>query len=67
MFPIGHIGISVSVGRLFRFNLAVVAFTAILPDLVDKPLWLLGVGEGRFIAHSLLFVGRGGCYLCHLQ
>jgi len=34
----------------------VVAFAALLPDLVDKPLYLLGIGDGRYIGHTLLFV-----------
>ncbi|WP_255191498.1 metal-dependent hydrolase [Natronobeatus ordinarius] len=34
----------------------VAAFGAVLPDLVDQPLWLAGVTPvGRTIAHSLLF------------
>ena len=29
---------------------------SLLPDLVDKPLWALGLGEGRYVGHTLLFV-----------
>lgn len=34
----------------------VAGFCYLLPDLVDKPLWLLGIGYGRYIAHTLLFL-----------
>ena len=31
------------------------AFAFLLPDLVDKPLWVLGViSDGRYIGHTLL-------------
>jgi hypothetical protein len=45
-----------SVARVLRPELAVVAFCYLLPDLVDKPLWVFGVGCGRYVAHTLLFV-----------
>jgi hypothetical protein len=41
--------------RLLRPELAVAAFSFLLPDLVDKPLWVLGVfSDGRNIGHTLL-------------
>ena len=30
-------------------------FGAVLPDLLDKPPWMLGLAVGRTIGHSLLF------------
>jgi hypothetical protein len=40
--------------RLLRPESAVAAFSFILPDLVDKPLWVLGVfSDGRNIGHTL--------------
>ena len=31
------------------------AFAFLLPDLIDKPLWILGViSDGRYIGHTLL-------------
>jgi hypothetical protein len=40
--------------RLLRPELAVAAFSFVLPDLVDKPLWVLGVfTDGRNIGHTL--------------
>lgn len=40
--------------RLLRPELAVAAFSFLLPDLVDKPLWVLGVfPDGRNIGHTL--------------
>ncbi len=54
--PIGHAGIAFILAYLFRLNPAVTVFCGILPDLVDKPLQAAGIGGGRYIAHSLLFV-----------
>jgi membrane-bound metal-dependent hydrolase YbcI (DUF457 family) len=35
--------------------MAVTAFSFLLPDLIDKPLWVLGViSDGRYIGHTLL-------------
>ena len=34
----------------------VTGLCALLPDIVDKPLWALGIGSGRYVAHTLLFV-----------
>jgi len=45
-----------SVGRLLKPELAIVGFCYLLPDIVDKPLWALGIGCGRYVAHTLLFV-----------
>lgn len=28
----------------------------LLPDIIDKPIFLLGLGEGRLFSHNLLFV-----------
>ena len=39
-----------------KLNLPVVVLCALLPDIVDKPLSALGIGGGRYIAHTLLFV-----------
>jgi hypothetical protein len=54
--PIGHVGIALPAGRVLRLNLPIVFLCALLPDLVDKSLWALGIGGGRYIAHTLLFV-----------
>lgn len=41
--------------RLLSTEAAVTAFSFLLPDLIDKPLWVLGViPDGRFIGHTLL-------------
>jgi hypothetical protein len=46
-----------SLRRLLRPELAVAAFSFILPDLVDKPLWVLGVfTDGRNMGHTLFTV-----------
>ena len=43
--------------RLFKPELLVTSFCFLLPDLVDKPLWMLGaIPNGRDIGHTLLLV-----------
>lgn len=68
MWPIGHLGIAYlcySASTRLRFDsppdavaAVILAFGALFPDLVDKPLaWYLGVlPTGRTLAHSLLFL-----------
>lgn len=62
MGPLGHLGITLGAAHIsnraprLKLNLWVVAFAALLPDLVDKPLYLLGIGDGRYVGHTLLFV-----------
>ncbi len=57
MGPVGHLGIPLPVSRLLKLNMVVTGLCALLPDLVDKPLWALGiVCYGRYAAHTLLFV-----------
>jgi len=41
---------------LTKVELAVIGFCLLLPDLLDKPLWFLGIGMGRFVGHTLFFV-----------
>ena len=40
-------------------GLGVSAFGALFPDLVDKPLWLLGLGDGRTYHEVLGHIGIG--------
>lgn len=56
MTPIGHLGIALPVAHALRLELPVVFLCGLLPDLVDKPLWALGVGAPRYVAHTLLFL-----------
>jgi uncharacterized membrane-anchored protein len=56
MGPLAHLGIPLPVARLLKLNLVVTGLCALLPDLVDKPLSALGIGNGRYVAHTLLFV-----------
>jgi hypothetical protein len=55
--PVIHIGVPLVLAVLFRLNPVVAVLCGILPDVVDKPLAALGIGDGRFIAHTLLFAG----------
>lgn len=42
--------------HVLKLNLLVVFICALLPDLVDKPLWALGIGAPRYVAHTVLFM-----------
>ena len=42
--------------HVLKLNLLVVFVCALLPDLVDKPLWALGIGAPRYVAHTVLFM-----------
>lgn len=54
MILFGHIGITMFFGGLFSLNFLPLLLGSILPDLIDKPLVLLGLSEsGRFIGHTL--------------
>ena len=60
MYPFAHIGIALLFARLLQRrlklrNFRLVALGSMLPDLIDKPLTLIGIGSGRFVAHSMLF------------
>jgi branched-subunit amino acid transport protein len=55
MTPIGHIGIALPTGYVLTLSLPAVFLGVILPDLIDKPLEALGIGGGRYIAHTLMF------------
>ena len=57
MGPLGHLGIPLPVAHLLKLNLAVTGLCALLPDLVDKPLYLMGATScSRYAAHTVLFV-----------
>ena len=62
MYPLGHIGITLLLSRIvserFRisFDTRLIIIASMLPDILDKPLGILGIGGGRFIFHSLAFV-----------
>ena len=62
MYPLGHIGITLLLSRIvsnrFRIslNMKLIVIASMLPDILDKPLGILGIGGGRFIFHSLAFV-----------
>lgn len=73
MFIFGHIGITLGVAfilfqfvlprigiRMKKINYLFIAIGAILPDLIDKPIGRILLGEsvanGRLFGHTLLFV-----------
>jgi membrane-bound metal-dependent hydrolase YbcI (DUF457 family) len=50
------VGIAAPVAYALRLNLPIVLVCALLPDIIDKGLWALGIGSSRYIAHTLLFL-----------
>jgi len=57
MILFGHIGISVLLGSFLSLSLLVVLMGAMMPDIIDKALYFLGLtNTGRFIGHTL-FLG----------
>jgi F0F1-type ATP synthase assembly protein I len=54
---VAHVGVALILAYLLNLHLVVTVVCALLPDLVDKPLTAaLNIMEGRYIAHTLLFV-----------
>jgi len=54
MILLGHIGITLFFGGLFSLLFIPLLIGSILPDLIDKPLLLLGITQyGRYIGHTL--------------
>jgi inner membrane protein len=45
----------IGLGPLARFlDIRILMIGALVPDIIDKPLSFLGIGDGRFITHTLL-------------
>ena len=66
MILFGHIGISVFLGSFLSLTLFVVLIGTMIPDIIDKTLYLLGLtNTGRFIAHTL-FLGILISLIVHL-
>ncbi len=42
--------------KKFNLNRYSLIIGSLLPDLIDKPLLFLGLGAGRFLSHSLIFI-----------
>ena len=61
MFLIFHIALPLTFTEIpqikkLQINRFALVIGSLLPDLIDKPLFLLGFGTGRFFTHNLLFV-----------
>jgi len=57
MFPIAHIGITLFFASFFSLSFFYVAIASLLPDIIDKPLAIIGLAPcGRHIGHTLLVV-----------
>ena len=53
MYPIAHIGITLFFASLFSLSFFYVAIASLLPDIIDKPLAIIGlVPCGRHIGHT---------------
>ena len=57
MIFFGHIGITLLFGTLLSLSILALIIGSMIPDIIDKPLQLLGItSSGRFIGHTL-FMG----------
>ena len=65
MYLLGHVGLALLVNhiaeRYFRYRLSILEYivlagSALIPDMLDKPIGLIFFGTGRWIGHSLLFL-----------
>jgi len=55
MFVIGHVGSSLFLAVILGLNPIVSSASVLLPDMIDKPLNILGLAPcSRFIGHTLL-------------
>jgi len=64
MYLLGHLGVTLAIGYPLRLPWMIVAFSVLLPDMMDKGLYYLGIGCGRFISHSLVFALALGLLFC---
>lgn len=56
MLPFAHIGIAVFISSFLSLSMLFTAIGTILPDIIDKSLFLIGIAPtGRFIAHTIFF------------
>lgn len=60
MLLLGHIGITAFVSSMIYLPAIFAVAGALLPDMIDKGLFLLGAPCGRFIAHSIFFFPVAG-------
>ncbi len=52
---LGRDGRMARVVQMLRPEMAAAVFAFLLPDLIDKPLWMMGaISDGRYIGHTLL-------------
>ena len=42
--------------KKYKINRWALIIGSLLPDIIDKPILLLGLGNGRFFSHNLLFI-----------
>jgi len=57
MFILGHIGITAFLASLLFFYPLLAAASSLIPDLIDKPFYILGIFPcGRYIGHTLLAI-----------
>lgn len=57
MFPLGHIGITVFLASLLSLSPLYAISVVLIPDIIDKPLNILGLAPfSRYIGHTL-FLG----------
>ena len=61
MFPLGHLGTGLIIGTILYAPIGAFILGVFLPDIVDKPLSILGLVEcSRWYAHTVLFAFVAG-------
>lgn len=62
MFPLFHLGLPLGLSEIpyirnrFKINRLALSIGALFPDLIDKLLFFLGIGTGRYLAHTILML-----------
>ncbi|MFX1502575.1 MAG: metal-dependent hydrolase [Promethearchaeota archaeon] len=61
IYPIFHVALPLIITEVpsikkLKINKYSLIIGSLLSDIIDKPLFLLGFGNGRFFSHNLLFV-----------
>ncbi|MDK2877171.1 MAG: hypothetical protein PWQ22_1581 [Archaeoglobaceae archaeon] len=62
MLIFGHLGITIGIPWLMesklkiRMNYLLIAIGSLLPDIIDKPIGLIFLENGRVFAHTLIFI-----------
>lgn len=62
IFPLFHVSLPLLISEIpvikekLEFNRFALLIGSIFPDIIDKPIFLLGLGNGRFFSHTIFFI-----------